>query len=423
MRRFLIAGAVAMVLTACATAGAWQLTRRAHHGTRSPVGAGDATVAVRSTNALGLDLLRALGDPGGNLVFSPYSIQAALAMADAGAAGDTAKQINAVLHARDAAALDAGNGELGLRLAESVRAPRGTPRGDAARLEIANGLWTQSGLALASPFSQTLADDFASSPQLLDFRDRPEPSRLAINQWVGEHTGRLINHLMPAGSITFDTVLVLANAIYLKAHWSSPFDRKRTSRRSFFTDSGSAPRVPFMTEAPTELDYASGARYRAVALPYLDSSLSMLVVMPTAGTLVQFERTLTTTSLDRLIGSLTSSMVELRMPRFHLHGHAELNDVLGMLGMPLAFTDGANFSRITRQMSLKIQAVEHGADLTVDEQGTVAAAATGISLEPTSAPGGPLRRLALDHPFLLFLRDDNSGAILFAGRVADPSQP
>ena len=110
------------------------------------------------------------------------------------------------------------------------------------------------------------------------------------------------------------------------------------------------------------------------------------------------------------------------MPRFHLHGHAQLNDVLGALGMPLPFTDRANFSRITPQIALKIQDVEHGADLMVDEQGTVAAAATGISFEPTAAPGGPLRRITLDHPFLLFLRDDNSGAILFAGRVADPSR-
>jgi serpin B len=422
MRRFLGTSALAITLAACGTAGAGYSTRPAHHTSRSPAGAAGATVAVRSTNALGLDLLRALGDPGKNIVLSPYSIQAGLAMADAGAAGDTAKQINAVLHARDAATLGASNAVLGRRLAAAVRAPRGTPRGDAARLDIANGLWTQSGLALNAPFSQTLANDFAASPRLLDFRHQPEPSRLAINRWVGEHTGRLINHLMPAGSITSDTALVLANAIYLKAHWSSPFDPTRTSKRSFFTDSGLALRVPFMRDGPTELQYASGPAYRAVALPYLDLGLSMLVVMPAAGTLAQFERTLTTRSLDRLIGSLTSSMVEVRMPRLHLLEHAKLTDVLGALGMSLAFTDRADFSGITPQMSLKIEAVEHGADLTVDEQGTVAAAATGISFVPTSAPGGPVRRLTLDHPFLLFLRHDDTGAILFAGRVADPSQ-
>ncbi len=100
--------------------------------------------------------------------------------------------------------------------------------------------------------------------------------------------------------------------------------------------------------------------------------------------------------------------------------HAELNDVLSALGMPLAFGDAADFSRITRSVALKIQAVEHGATLTADEQGTVAAAATGISTEPTSVLGGPLVRLALDHPFLFFLRDDATGAVLFAGRVVDP---
>jgi serine protease inhibitor len=422
MRRFLSTSALTITLAACGIAVAGQLSRPTRDTTRSPAAAANAMVAVRSTNALGLDLLRAVGDPTKNVVLSPYSIQAALAMADAGAAGDTAKQINAVLHGDDAATLDAGNGALARRLMAAVRAPRGTPRGDAARLDVANGLFTQSGLTLNAPFSQTLADDFSASPQLLDFRHRPEPSRLAINRWVGEHTGGLINNLMPQGSITFQTVLVLANAIHVKAHWSSPFDPERTSKRSFFTDSGFAPRVPFMTRAPTELEYASGLGYRAVELPYLDSSLSMLIVMPTAGTLAQFERTLTISSLDQLLGSLATSMVELRMPRFHLLAHVKLNDVLGALGMPLAFTDRADFSRITAKMSLKIQAVEHGAELKVDEQGTVAAAATGISFLPTSAPGGPIRNLTLDHPFLLFLRDNSTGAILFAGRVADPSQ-
>jgi serpin B len=400
-----------------------QLDRPSGGATRSAAATAAATIAVRSTNTLGLDLLRSLGPSGTNVVLSPYSIEAALAMADAGAARGTAQQINAVLHAHDATALDASNVTLGRHLLLATRAPRGTPRGDAATLHLANGLWTQSGLALRVPFSGTLANDFAASPQLLDFRDRPRRSRLAINQWVAERTAKLIDHLMPEGSITAQTALVLADAIYLKAHWSNPFDPRRTSISSFYTDAGAKRQVPFMTEAPTELEYASEPGYRAVALPYLHSSLSMLVVMPAARTLVQFEGRLTAGSLDQLIGSLRGSLVQLRMPRFHVHWRAKLNDVLAALGMPLAFSDMADFSGITAQMSLKIQAVEHAADLKVDEQGTVAAAATGISFMHTSGFGGPVRRLTLDHPFLLFLRDDQTGAILFAARVADPSQP
>jgi serpin B len=110
------------------------------------------------------------------------------------------------------------------------------------------------------------------------------------------------------------------------------------------------------------------------------------------------------------------------MPRFHLAGHSELNQPLAALGMPLAFSDQADFSGITGQLPLTISHVQHGADLAVDEHGTVAAAATGISFMPTSAFGGHPTRVMLDHPFLLFLRDAASGAILFAAQVVDPAK-
>jgi serpin B len=108
------------------------------------------------------------------------------------------------------------------------------------------------------------------------------------------------------------------------------------------------------------------------------------------------------------------------MPRFHLTTHVELNGTLSALGMPIAFTDQADFSGITSAAKLTIQAVEHGADLKVDEAGTVAAAATGISLEPTAAV--PTTRLVLDHPFLALIRDRHTGTILFAARVTDPTR-
>jgi len=170
-----------------------------------------------------------------------------------------------------------------------------------------------------------------------------------------------------------------------------------------------------MSRKPVVLPYAADPSYRAVELPYRDSSLSML---PTPGTLTRFERRL---GLDAIEAALRSQLLALSVPRFHLSTHAELNGVLAALGMPLAFSQRADFSGITKRVSLQIQAVEHAADLKVDEAGTVAAAATGISFKPTAVlpTGTPF---VLDHPFLAFIRDRHTGAILFAARVTDPTR-
>ena len=327
-----------------------------------------------------------------------------------------------MLGSGNAIALAASELKLSSALAAAVRrGGPGTSAGDLARLEIANGLWVGPQLSIERPFGASLGNDFRATPQTLDFAAAPEVARHAINAWVAQHTGQRITGLMPPGTITAQTRLVLANAIYLKAHWSNPFVKASTAPGPFETDGGAMVTVPFMTEPATEFPYGRGTGYRAIDLPYLDSTLSMLIVMPATGTLTRFEHRLTPSALSRIDRGLATARVALRIPRFKLSLHAMLNDVLSALGMPVAFSDAANFSGITHSVALKIQAVEHGATLTADEQGTVAAAATGISTEPTALPGGPIVRFTLDHPFLFFLRDDVTGAVLFAGRVVDPS--
>jgi serpin B len=345
----------------------------------------------------------------------------ALAMADAGASGETAVQIEHVLGTSGHARLAADAHALSKQLAVTVRAPAGAGASDVPQLNIANGLWVQAGLTLKPPFASTLAGEFSSAAQTVDFHNQPELARRAINSWIENRTASLIKNLFPLGAINVRTALVLANAIYLKAHWSSPFVPNLTAKRDFVTASGKRVRVPFMTQTPTDFAYASGRGYKAMRLPYLYSALSMLVIMPSPGAMVDFERRLSVSTLERLQSKLRLTPVELKMPRFHLGLHAELNPVLESLGMPIAFSDAADFSAITRRPPLKIANVQHGADLMVDEHGTVASAATGISTTPTSAPGGPLTHLTLDHPFLVLLRDDRSEATLFVARVGDPT--
>lgn len=419
----LIPAALAVVILLVAgTGGAASRTRPS----RTPIGGpGPASVpstpAVGATNRLALKLLTGLG-PTGNLVFSPYSIQAALAMVDQGAAGATAAQIGHVLGSQNAAGLAAAESTLAKDLEGSTIVPTGSSsKALEPHLLIANGLWVGSGLGLESQFQSTLAADFGAGPATLPFGTAPDSARQAINGWIAKHTGQLIRNLLPAGSITKFTAMVLANALYLKAHWGSPFVKSMTADGPFYETRGQHVSVPFMTQPAFETDYGRGHGYQAVELDYADSSLSMLAVMPALGTLGDFQRTLTPASLGRLIGSLQIHNVRLRMPRVQLQLHTSLNDALSALGMPVAFSPEADFSGISKKEALQITDVEHGAVMKVDEAGTVAAAATGVVLTPTAVLGGPTIDMTLDRPYLLFLRDRTTGAILFAGRVADPA--
>ncbi len=418
----LLAGALlVLALVACGSTATTSVTIK----TVSPSAnaSGDAAAATQATNALALELLPRLGAPRANAVFSPYSVQAALAMVSAGAAGQTASQIGRVLHAADLQSLQASNASLSSALARASALPHGARAADAARLQIANGLFIQSGLLLKPQFVATLSDNFGAAPQRVSFRLRPAAARQRINAWVASRTANRITHLMPPGAISPQTALVLANAIYLRAHWKSPFDLTATSPGPFFPAAGARVTAHFMTQQPLQLPYARGTGYQAVQLPYLNSTLSMLIVMPQLGTLASFEQSLSIAALTGLRQALAPRLVALRMPRFHLDGSASLDDLLKALGMPLAFSDNADLSGITAQARLKISRVQHAADLMVNESGTVATAATGVALAPTAvaAPSRPVQ-LALNHPFLLFLRDDTTGTILFAARVADPTR-
>jgi serpin B len=420
----LAAAALLTAVVAAAVAGTGSARSAPAKPATVPLGPGPeipVAPAVNATNSLALKLLGRLGGDG-NLVFSPYSIEAALAMVDQGAAGSTAAEIRHVLGGSGGVFLGESNRALSDSLSASVTPPQGGSAKDAAQLLVGNGLWVQQGLALASPFTSDLSQNFGAAPQTVDFAHNAPGARQAINGWIADHTAGLIRNLMGPSAITPQTALVLANAIYLKAHWASPFVKASTAPQPFTTTGGQRVSAPFMTQPSTSFGYARGKGYVAADLPYLDSHLSMLAVMPTPGTISGFERHLTPAAFGRLTGSLSTRLVNLRMPKLRLALQTDLAAALSSLGMPIAFTDRADFSGITSATSLKIAAVEHGADLKVDESGTVAAAATGISLTPTAVRLGPAVGLTLNHPYLLFLRDDDTGAILFAARVADPAQ-
>jgi serpin B len=375
-------------------------------------GSASSPSPVDAENAFALSLLPRLG--GGNLVYSPYSIATALAMADAGAQGATATQIDHVLGAASSAGAAANAGAVQRAVSAAV-AGSGAPR-----LELANALWTQRGMSLGHPFITTLTNDFGAPPRPVDFAAAPDAARQTINSWVAGHTAGLIPSVVPPGAISSSTAFVLADAIYLKALWATPFAKSATHPGSFTTASGTHVSVPFMHSSATQYLYGSEPGYQAVALPYRGSTLAALALLPT-GSLQTFARTLTASSLAAIAGSMALRDVNLRMPRLHLHTQVSLNAPLGALGMTDAFGPAADFRGITTTRPLQIGLAEHAADLRVDESGTVAAGATVIIGPTAIAPHGPPVTVNLDRPFLLLLRDQKSGALLFVAQVANPN--
>jgi serpin B len=383
---------------------------------RAPASAEDAIAAASAVNAFGIDLYPSLATGHANFVFSPSSIALALAMARAGARGDTATQMDGVMHDATADAnaswLNALDRALAARSGQFV-----DDNGDAHELtlRIANAAFGQAGMGFEADFLEALAARFDAGLRVVDYANDPEAARRSINGWVDERTEQRILQLLPPGMISPDTRLTLVNAIYLKAPWHYPFDASQTAPADFHLADGSTIQVPMMT-ATASFPHASGDGWRAVELRYAGDELSMLVIVP--DDLGAFEAELSAEALDEIVAGLGGEKVEVSLPKFAIETSATLNEPLAALGMRDAFDGAADFSGITREEALFISAVAHQANIDVDEKGTTAAAATAVVMESSGAAEPPIR---VDRPFLFALRDVPTGAILFLGRVTDPS--
>lgn len=366
-----------------------------------------------ATGAFGLDLMREQG--AGNLVLSPDSVAAALAMTGTGGVGRTAAEIAHTLHLKGPTDL-AAVGDLQHAIVTGQAAAAG---GDAEppTLEIANGLFLQQGVPFELAFLSGAQQRFGAAPESVDFAGDPAGALGTINGWVNERTRGVIPQVLD--SVPSDLALALANAVYLDADWARPF-RQSATRPGVFHKAAGPVTADFMHQTES-LRYGAGPGYRAVELPYRASTLSLLVMLPVGQRLGSLQHRLDGNSLDRIARGLSAQQVELTLPRFHLRTDVELTATLKKLGMPTAFGEAANFSRITSALPLKIAFVKHAADFTVDEAGTVAAAATVVGVKPKSGLRDPVAFNA-NRPFLFFLRDEQTGAVLFAGRLVDPAE-
>ncbi|RSM84739.1 serpin family protein [Kibdelosporangium aridum] len=360
----------------------------------------DVAELVAAMDTFGLDLLTSptLADKP-NLVLSPASASLALQMVGAGASGETAAQMKKVLH-----------------LPEGVQ-PR-MPAFDLTDLKVANTVWAQQGLVLKPGFTGTLRDQFGAAMNEADFKTDWDGARARINKTVEDQTAGKIPDLFPAKSITPLTRVVLTNALYLKAAWAREFPRDKTKNEPFTRSDGSTVSVPMMRNEPFKepkapLGYAEGPGYQVVTLPYRGGKLAFTVIIPSS------TEALRAKGIATVLSEVQPADVQLAMPKFTVRSAMDLKKTLETAGMPLAFSSAADFSGITQQEPLRLDSVQHKTFVQVDEEGTEAAAATGVDVQVVSAP--VVRTVTVDRPFIFVITDTATGAPLFLGRVNDPT--
>jgi serpin B len=381
------------------------------------VAAAEAQELVAGNTAFAIDAYHQLIQPGKNLFYSPLSVSMALAMTYGGARTNTETQMASALHyTLPQEQLHPAFNWLDLELSSRGQGAQGAD-GKAFRLNVTNATFGQIGYEFLPTYLDLLALNYGAGMSLLDFMADPEAARGQINDWVAARTEDKIPELLPQGIIKPDTRLVLTNAVYFNAAWKTPFDPDSTANRVFHAPGGDIT-VATMSGTISGLQGASGPGYQAVSLPYDGEELDMIIIVPDEGMFDAVEASLDTAAVQAILSGLgPSGYGALSMPKFEFRSKADMVPTLQALGLEDAFTENADFSGMDGTRNLLITAIQHEAFVKVNEAGTEAAAATGVVVGPTSAPA----ELVIDRPFLFLIRDVETGAIIFVGRLLDPS--
>lgn len=389
---------------------------------------------VHETNGLAFDLYDEFVStkPADNLLASPVSITTALAMAYAGARGDTRDQMREALRytLNDETlhgAFNALQRELNAR-GEAIDADDLPSQYDAEdnpvpfQLALVNAVWGQADYPFQESYLTRLENHYGGGLQEVDYRSDHEAAREKINTWVANQTADRIKDLLPPGALSHLTRLVLTNAIYFLANWYHPFDPNATGNEAFTPLNGSTGDVSMMTQSEA-FPYAEVNGTKAVDLPYIGEDVSMVVILPPEGRFEPYEQAFDRATLAQIIGALEAREGTVSLPRFEFKSGFALKKPLEALGMPIAFDpSSADFSGIAKldetNENLYIDDVYHDTYIAVDEEGTEAAAATGVVINAESAPSDPFEFVA-DRPFLFVIRDRPTDTVLFLGRVID----
>ncbi len=370
---------------------------------------------ARSDNQFAFDLYSRLSIEKGNVFFSPYSLSSALGMAYEGARDKTAQEMRAVLH------LSTDNVDRQSGISTFIHQINRPDK--AYELAVANALWAQKTYPFKGAYVSLVKDIYSAEVRNLDFKSDLDASRLTINSWVSQHTQNRINDLLPPGSISSDTRLILTDAVYFKGQWDTPFRKQFTKPDTFWVDPGQAVQVEMMQLNGKSFNYTDNDQSQILQLPYQGKDLSMLIILPRLKDIQGLEKMLTLGVIEQWQDGMAFQKVNVFLPKFRFDSSHQMSDILEKMGMKLAF-DGQNadFSGMTGDKGLFIDKVYHKAWIDVDEEGTEAAGATAIGIKALAMRFEPLQPKVFraDHPFIFVIQENKTGHILFMGRVSDP---
>ncbi len=375
---------------------------------------GDASLIADACNRFALDLYMSLlgDDPDGNLFISPWSIHTALSMTYEGARSTTADEMREVLHLWDN---DTSRRDSYCKMSDRIK-----EEDSEFDLYTANAIWPQEGFPFGEDFLGIIGNTYGSGVESVDYENDHEAARETINEWAMERTKDKIDELLPPGSVDPLTRLVLTNAIYFKGKWILPFDPDSTRDTDFRLADGSRIDVPMMSmgHEDAHFKYTETKDLQAIELPYDGSEISMTIILPKENDLGSLGEKLDIDMISDITDDLNERDVDLFLPRFEMTRESSLVTHLDDLGMVSAFGTDADFSGMC-DTPLFISEVRHKAFIEVNEEGTEAAAATGVVMTLSADPSWSTFRA--DHPFIFLIRHRDTGNILFMGKVMDPT--
>jgi serpin B len=370
---------------------------------------GVATV-VAANNEFAIDFYKEVtATESGNVFFSPWSLESALAMTYEGAKGQTAEEMASVLKIPEELSV---RGPAFARLFNQINAPS-----KEYMLSTANALWVEKTYNLLESFTDTVSSYYGGGANDVDFKNDADAARLIINAWVEEKTYDKIKDLIPPGMVDSMTRLVLTNAVYFKGDWKTQFDPKDTRDAEFRKAPDETVTVDMMYLKESEFKHLKTDDVQLLEMPYSGDELSMVILLPTSDSVEGLEEGLTAEGLKSMRSQARETEIPVYLPKFKFKTKYFLSEQLSKMGMPLAFTGTADFSGMSGVRDLFISEVIHQAYVDVNEEGTEAAAATAVVMKLTAVMD-PLEFRA-DHPFIFMIMKGDQ--ILFMGRVTDPT--
>jgi serpin B len=372
---------------------------------------------VNANNKFTFDIYSKLNETNeGNIFFSPYSISTALSMTYEGANGITASEMENTLY---------------IPSDDQIRRPaiasiyNELNKNDIQyKLNTANAIWPQKEYPILQEYKNVVEQYYGGKATNLDFQNNLEESRNIINSWVENKTNDKIKNLFEEGSLSPTTRLVLTNAIYFKGDWAKQFDKKNTKEEIFTINEGNTTKVQMMSQTDNEAEfkYSETDKLQVLEIPYKDEELSMTIFLPKESDMDYLEENLDQEKIKEWKNDLRKQRVNVYMPKFTFDTKYNLNETLKQLGMPSAFSGSADFSKITGGKDLFISLVVHQAFIDVNEEGTEAAAATGVVMLESAIISTETPVFRADHPFIFVIQDSENQNILFMGKVTNPSE-